>query len=82
MILFEFLLDSYILFRNTRGTEKYWKENAVGYTEDIEDAGVYTGKEVVFYNLKVSQYHEVKSGKDKQYTHYAMTVKDAIKLLK
>lgn len=82
MLLIEYLCDKYILFRNSKGNDIYWKESALGYTDNIDEAGVFTGKDTFRYNVKVLQYHEVKSGKHRQYTHYAMTVKDAIQLLK
>ena len=82
MNVFDLLQDKYILFRNTIYTDIYWCESACGYTDYIEAAGVYSAEDLKYYGLKVLQYHEVKSGKHTKYTHYAMTVKDAIQLLK
>lgn len=76
------LFDKYIFFRNTLYTDKYWCESALGYTDNIEAAGVYSGKDTIYHNLRVFSYEDIKEGKHRKYTHYAMPVAEAIKLLK
>ena len=78
----EVLTTKYICFRNTPLPSKYWCENACGYTSDLLESGIYSKESVEDFGLHVFTYNEVIKGVHFNYTHYAMTLNDVIKLAK
>lgn len=76
------LENKYVLFKTTKSDEIYWNEEACGYTSNFLEAGIYNIDFIKALGIKVLEYHEVRSGEHLLRTHYATTLKDAIKLLK
>ena len=79
MKLKDYLKDKYILFKLTNKGYQYWNPGAVGYTEQLTEAGVFPLESVKTFNLRILALCEVKAGRHYKYTHFAMTVDDAIK---
>ena len=78
----EVLKSKYICFRNSVLPSKYWCVNALGYTSDLLEAGIYTKESVEDRGLHIFTYDEVVDGLHRNHTHYAMTLYDVIKLTK
>ena len=79
MKLKDFLNEKFILFKLTNKGLQYWKPGAIGYTEQLSEAGVFPLESVKTFNLRILALCEVKAGRHYKLTHFAMTVNDAIK---
>lgn len=76
----ELFEDKFICFKNKMGATVFWNENALGYTGNFKEAGVYDAVEVVEkHKLHILTSQEIKKGLYKQYTHFATTLSDAVK---
>lgn len=80
MRLNEFFADKYICFKNKLGATVFWNENGLGYTGNIQEAGLFTDAEVnEKFRLNVLTSKEIERGLHKRYTHFALKLSDAIK---
>ena len=58
----------------------FWNENGVGYTGNIQEAGLFTAEEVIEkFRLNILTADEIKRGLYKRYTHFAAKLSDALK---
>ena len=76
----ELFEDKFICFKNKIGATVFWCENALGYTGNIQEAGLYTKEEITeTHKLHILSSQEIKRGQYKNYTHFATTLSDAVK---
>lgn len=78
MTMYELFEEKYLLFRVSNKGLEFWKESAVGYTNHLLEAGVYTYEHVSSLGLRCLSIHDVKKGSHLKYTHFAMKMSEAI----
>lgn len=78
MMVYELFEEKYLLFRVTNKGLEFWKESAVGYTNHLLEAGVYTYEHVYSLGLRVLSINDIKKGSHLKLTYFAMKMSEAI----
>ena len=72
--------EKFVCMKNKLGAVVFWNEDALGYTNNIKEAGIFTEQQVKeHFNLRVLTSQQINQGEYRKYTHFATSLSDASK---
>lgn len=79
MLLSDIICDRYVFLKYEYGKLQFWSEDACGYVNDIENAGVFKKEDINKFGLRYFKGSEIKKNLYKKNIHFAVSFKNAIK---
>ena len=77
----ELIGNKYVFLRNGYHGLEFWKESAVGYTDLLFEAGIYSEEDIKHFNMRYFKISEIRKGSHKKCTHFAVSLFDAMLIL-
>lgn len=80
MQVIDLFKDKIVCFKNKIGGVVFWNEDAVGYTNNFKEAGIFTEQQArEHFNLNILTVQQLNRGEYRRYTHFAARLTDAAK---